>query len=91
MPWVSSFHQIPAGLQMAIKQYMKILHLDFGRLDFLLDDRALYWFCEVNPNGQFAWLDLNNEHGLLTAVIGEICPTTQLHPIPNRHPLSGEM
>ena len=80
-------HAIPAALHGAIVRYMGILRLDFGRLDFLLDAEGRYWFCEVNPNGQFAWLDLSGEHGILRAVVNEISPATEHHPIPVRHTL----
>jgi hypothetical protein len=78
---------LPAALLRAVSTYMADLKLDFGRLDFLLDQEGRYWFCEVNPNGQFAWLDLTSEHGLLDAVIREISPATEVSPIPNSHPL----
>jgi hypothetical protein len=39
----------------------------FGRLDFLKVDGEL-WFLEVNPNGQFAWLDLDRKSGLIHSV-----------------------
>ncbi len=80
-------HLLPSDLSVAILAYMQALKLDFGRFDFLLHRQQRYWFCELNPNGQFAWLDLNGEQGLLDAVIQEISPTTERHPIPNRHPL----
>jgi hypothetical protein len=80
-------HSLPAYLSAAILKYMAILKLDYGRFDFLLDEQKRYWFCEVNPNGQFAWLDLGGEHGLLDAVVREISPHTPRHPIPNLHPL----
>jgi hypothetical protein len=77
-------HSLPKYMCAAIANYMERLKLDYGRFDFLLDQQQRYWFCEVNPNGQFAWLDLNGEHGLLDAVVAEISPTTEIHPIPNR-------
>lgn len=80
-------HSLPSCVSTAIIAYMKALKLDYSRFDFLLDDQQRYWFCEVNPNGQFAWLDLSGEQGLLDAVIQEISPTSELHPIPNCHPL----
>jgi len=67
---------------------MDDLKLSFGRLDFLLDDEKRYWFCEVNPNGQFAWLDLSGEYGLLQAVINEISPSTEHNPIRQEHILA---
>lgn len=80
--------QLPEDLLRAVSVYMDVLRLDFGRLDFLLDDEQRYWFCEVNPNGQFAWLDLNGENGLLQAVINEISPLTEHHAIRHEHPLA---
>jgi hypothetical protein len=80
-------HEIPTSLRFAIDTYMKVLRLDYGRLDFLLDDNHRYWFCEVNPNGQFAWLDLDGDFGVLEAITQEISPATEVHPLPLHHPL----
>jgi hypothetical protein len=80
-------HSLPVYLGAAILRYMEALQLDFGRFDFLLDEQQRYWFCEVNPNGQFAWLDLTGEEGLLDAVVREISPSSEHHPLSNRHPL----
>jgi hypothetical protein len=79
---------LPEELLRAVSTYMDDLKLSFGRLDFLLDNEQRYWFCEVNPNGQFAWLDLNGENGLLEAVIREISPGTEHHSIQHEHPLA---
>jgi hypothetical protein len=43
----------------------------FARLDFLKVDGEL-WFLEINPNGQFAWLDIDCKGGLIKAVTGAI-------------------
>ncbi len=84
-------HSLAPNLSAAIRGYMQALKLDFGRLDFLLDAQGRYWFCELNPNGQFAWLDLAGEHGLLDAIVDEISPRTKRHPIPNRHSLQARV
>ena len=81
-------HHLPGAMTAAIEAYMRALRLDFGRLDFLLDTEGRYWFCEVNPNGQFAWLDLERNHGVIDAVLREIAPETEHHPISNRHVLA---
>jgi len=47
---------LPPGLGQRIGDYMKRLGLRFGRLDFIIDDDRVV-FLEVNPNGQFGWLD----------------------------------
>jgi hypothetical protein len=50
-PWV-----LPAPARERITAYMGRLGLRFGRLDFLSGESELT-FLEVNPNGQFGWLD----------------------------------
>jgi hypothetical protein len=50
-PWA-----LPAPAQERIIAYMKRLGLRFGRLDFLTTEGEMT-FLEVNPNGQFGWLD----------------------------------
>jgi hypothetical protein len=59
-----------------IDLYMKDLGLKFGRLDFLKqgDD---YFFLEVNPNGQWAWLDLDNQNGLMAEMILQVSPKSE--------------
>lgn len=59
-----AFLRMVAGL-------MADLALRFGRLDFLLDgeDFASAVFLEVNPNGQWAWLDLDRSNGLMSAMM----------------------
>jgi hypothetical protein len=55
----------------AIRGFMKATGFTFGRIDLLRDQDGL-WFLEVNPNGQFAWLDPHAENGLLDAVADSI-------------------
>lgn len=83
-----NIHQLPVATENAIGAYMGDLSLEFGRLDFLLDDGGRYWFCEVNPNGQFAWLDMHRKYGLIDAVLTEISPDTEHHPLRTRHVLA---
>ena len=54
-----------------VTSLMHDLSLDFGRLDFLENNGKLT-FLEVNPNGQFAWLDEHNQRGLISQVIDVI-------------------
>jgi hypothetical protein len=60
---------------------MDEMGLQFGRLDFLLNELG-YHFLEVNTNGEWAWLDPDGRHGLLPKVVDEISPDTPIHPIP---------
>lgn len=62
---------LPEILSNKIDAYMRKLGLRFGRLDFLLPneniDEAL--FLEVNPNGQWAWMDLKMNNGIFDSMI----------------------
>jgi D-alanine-D-alanine ligase-like ATP-grasp enzyme len=40
----------------SIGGFMGAAQLKFGRLDFVISDTQA-WFLEVNPNGQYGWLD----------------------------------
>jgi len=55
----------------AIRRFMQATGFTYGRIDMLRDADGL-WFLEVNPNGQFAWLDPHGKNGLLNAVADEI-------------------
>jgi len=57
--------------EFSILNFMQMTGYSFGRLDFLRDKDGL-WFLEINPNGQFAWLDVDGSEGLLKAVANEI-------------------
>lgn len=74
-------HELPPAQADAIFRFMSDLSLQFGRLDFLYAD-GQYFFLEVNPNGQWAWLDAEGAHGLLDKVVREVSPCTPCHPIP---------
>ena len=55
----------------AIKGFMDETGYRFGRFDLIRKDGEL-WFLELNPNGQWAWLDEENKHGLVTLVADAI-------------------
>ncbi|PTW91465.1 hypothetical protein C8A06_1189 [Microbacteriaceae bacterium MWH-Ta3] len=62
-----------------IEKFMRLAGLHFGRLDFILDDDGL-WFLEVNPNGQFGWLDTDDL--LLNSFWGAVLsPSTTVAPL----------
>jgi hypothetical protein len=65
-PW-----DLPEGVEERIRGYMERLGLRFGRLDFLAGEGVLT-FLEVNPNGQFGWLDTPGEWPLHRAVLAAV-------------------
>ena len=62
----------------AIKGFMDETGYRFGRFDFIRKDGEL-WFLELNPNGQWAWLDEKNEHGLVSMVADTIKSEDRAH------------
>lgn len=69
-------HKLDPMIDTNIKKYMIELGLKFGRLDFLIA-KSEYFFLEVNPNGQWAWLDLDNNNGLMAEMVEQISPHTK--------------
>ena len=78
--WVP--HQLPHGVEDSVRKFMSDMCLHYGRLDFLLTDEA-YAFLEVNPNGEWGWLDQSGKGGVLDALLLEVSPETPCHPLPN--------
>ena len=48
---------IPPSVRHRVSKLMKALHLRFGALDFLYDPDRGWIFLEINPNGQWAWIE----------------------------------
>lgn len=67
--------ELPERLSGKIDAYMRKLGLRFGRLDFLVPGEELdtAMFLEVNPNGQWAWMDLKMDKGIFDAVLDFLC------------------
>lgn len=66
LPWVR--YAMSNELTDQIRSFMNEAKLEFGRLDFLLSKGKEY-FLEVNPNGQWAWLDMEGKEGIFDAVV----------------------
>jgi len=49
---------IPNKLKVLINRLIKSYRLRFAAIDFVVDKRGKWYFLEINPNGQWAWLDI---------------------------------
>lgn len=56
---------------LSICGFMKETGYRFGRFDFIRKSGEL-WFLELNPNGQWAWLDEDNKDGLISSIADAI-------------------
>ncbi|MCD9148485.1 MvdC/MvdD family ATP grasp protein [Pseudophaeobacter flagellatus] len=50
----------------------KTLGLRYGAIDLIRDTADRYWFLEINPNGQWAWIERRTGAMLSSAIIDEI-------------------
>jgi glutathione synthase/RimK-type ligase-like ATP-grasp enzyme len=51
-------HQLPPEIQRRCIALVRALDLRFGAIDLIETSDGEYGFLEINPNGQWAWLDL---------------------------------
>jgi glutathione synthase/RimK-type ligase-like ATP-grasp enzyme len=57
------------NLQDKIIQFMTLLNLKYCAMDFVVDINENWYFIEINPNGQFAWLEIANGDKLIDSLI----------------------
>jgi glutathione synthase/RimK-type ligase-like ATP-grasp enzyme len=50
----------PADVERAVLAFSREAGIEFGSLDFAVDQDGRWWFLEVNEEGQFLWLDAFN-------------------------------
>ena len=50
-------HVLPDEIATACQRLMKALNLHFGAVDLVLTPNDQYYFLEINPNGQWLWLE----------------------------------
>lgn len=53
-------HALPDDVRAGLGRLMDALGLVFGVIDLRLDRDGRYWFLEVNPQGQFAYLEIKS-------------------------------
>jgi len=49
--------QLPGEVEQKCIELTKKLSLNFGAIDMILDKDGNYFFLEINPNGQWAWIE----------------------------------
>ena len=76
-------HRLPEPLRRACLELVSRLGLRFGAIDMIVTPDDRYVFLEINPNGQWLWIE--QETGL--PIRDAVC-TALLHPTP--HPVTRE-
>lgn len=65
-------HELPELLAARCVALTSRLGLRFGAIDFVLDPSGRYWFLEINPNGQWGWIQTRTGHPIAEAIVTEL-------------------
>lgn len=65
-------HELPDELSGKCVHLVRTLGLRFGAVDLVLGQDGRYWFLEVNPNGQWAWIESRTGLPLSRAIVDEL-------------------
>ena len=52
------FHLLPTDVQDALRSMMRRMGLEYGAVDLRLTPEGTYVFLEINPAGQFLWIEI---------------------------------
>jgi glutathione synthase/RimK-type ligase-like ATP-grasp enzyme len=47
----------PSYIKSAVKELMAKMHLNYGALDFIVTEDDTWYFLEINPSGQYLWIE----------------------------------
>jgi glutathione synthase/RimK-type ligase-like ATP-grasp enzyme len=61
-------HNIPRSLINMCIIMLEKMGLQFGAIDMILDNSGKYYFLEINPNGQWGWIEKRTGHKLTEAL-----------------------
>lgn len=62
-------HEVPDDVADACRRMLAAFDLSFGAFDFAIDRDGRHWFLELNPNGQWLWLQLTTG----VDIVGAMC------------------
>lgn len=68
--------ELPASVQKACVALMRSLHLEFGAIDLALVN-GVYYFLEINPTGEWAWLVESAGMRIDEALVKRLCAPTK--------------
>ena len=71
--------ELSSSEKSSIHGFMAETGYRFGRFDFIRKKNGELWFLELNPNGQWAWLDEHNKDGLISTIANAIIDEDALH------------
>lgn len=64
--------ELPRGIAKSCIALTSRLNLKFGAIDLICDQDDNYWFLEINPNGQWAWIENQTSLPIASAIVDEL-------------------
>ncbi|MBP5981764.1 MAG: hypothetical protein KA748_16350 [Halomonas sp.] len=64
--------ELPSEVEEQCLALMKCLNLRYGAIDLVCDQQGKLWFLEINPNGQWAWIENLTGHPIAAAIVDEL-------------------
>ncbi|MFS8172937.1 hypothetical protein [Vreelandella titanicae] len=64
--------EIPSEVEEQCLAMMKRLNLRYGAIDLICDQLGKLWFLEINPNGQWAWIENLTGYPIAAAIVDEL-------------------
>jgi hypothetical protein len=61
--------ELPTELAERCVALAQSLDISFGAIDLVLDQSEQYWFLEINPNGQWAWIERRTGLPITRAIV----------------------
>jgi glutathione synthase/RimK-type ligase-like ATP-grasp enzyme len=75
-----SAHALPPDEEDRCRNLVKSLGLEFGAIDYALDDTGRHVFLEINPNGQWAWLETTLGFPISAAIVDRLIEGAAIGP-----------
>ena len=63
---------LPQEIEEKCFALMKRLNLRYGAIDLVCDPKGKLWFLEINPNGQWAWIENLTKYPIAAAIVDEL-------------------
>jgi glutathione synthase/RimK-type ligase-like ATP-grasp enzyme len=71
----ATYHPVPTppGILHALHGFMSRLGLQYGAFDFIADRSGAWWFLEINPTGQYGFIETRTGLPLTAAIADLLC------------------
>lgn len=70
---------LPDLVQRQCVELVARLGLRYGAIDLICDRSGKLWFLEINPNGQWAWIENLTGYPIASAIVDELTGKTVVH------------